>query len=380
MRFAGFKKVSSHIIKGGRFVALGIAVVMLLAGCGSEAAEAVSTQTPPSKAAQTTPAPTSNAIVTVSPASTPKPTETPPIERAADLPRDENGIVTLSVEFIDPIALMVSAKQVNVRDKPDADAGKRITTATLGQQMLSTHVIDGWFEVTVLPGMQQGFVRSDFAEDYDSARIFFARPAKQDIVTKAKDGTETTLVNNLVDVREYAPDIVYNIVFATPDNYTSKTLYSRDACLLQKGTAQKLAKAQEMFKADGYSIKIYDGYRPGSVSGELYKVVPDSKYVAPAGSSNHNRGAAVDITLVDSDGNELEMPSAVMELNEKAGRNQKGMSKAAKANMDYLTSIMQKCGFTTYSAEWWHYTDKNAKQFPVSDLDFTKLHYIENLP
>lgn len=368
----------------GRSLALSVAVVLLLTGCEGNPTVVVSTQTPPPSVIPSmetaSASPTSIVTATATPAPVPTHAEAPPIQKAAELPRDEAGIVTLSVEFSQPIALMVSEKKVNVRDAPDADVGKRVTVVTLGQQMMATAVVDGWFQVTVLPGMQKGFIRSDFAEDYDPSRVFYARPPKQEISVTEKDGTQTVLVNNLVDVREYAPDIVYNIVFATPNNYTGKTLYARDVCLLQKGTAKKLARAQEMFKADGYRIKVYDAYRPISVSGELYKAVPDPTYVAPAGSSNHNRGASVDITLVDGNGNELEMPSAVMELNENASRNQEGMSQTAKANMNYLTGIMKKCGFMTYSAEWWHYTDQNVKQFPATDLDFTKLNFVESLP
>jgi len=312
------------------------------------------------------------------------PTAPPVYKSAAQLPRDADGMVTASAEFGQPIKLMAGENGVNVRDVPDTD-GKRVTAVTLGQQMLAEAVTDGWFRVTVLPGMQQGYIRSDFAEDYDPDRVFYARLPREAIMPTPRPGatpgaTPKPLINELVDVREYAPDIVYYLVLATPDNYTGRTLYARDVCLLQKGAAKKLAKAQEMFRADGYSIKIYDAYRPGSVSAELYKTVPNKTYVAPAGTSNHNRGAAVDITLVDKNGKELEMPSGVMELNKKAARNQKDMSKAAKANMDYLTSVMTECGFKTYSAEWWHYTDTDAAKYPVSDVDFTQVYYIEGAP
>jgi D-alanyl-D-alanine dipeptidase len=339
------------------------AVLLLCAGCG-EATGAADTTPTPSPAAPTAP---------------------PVYKSAAQLPRDADGIVTASAEFEQPIKLMAGENGVNVRDIPDADRGKRVTAVTLGQQMLAEAVTDGWFKVTVLPGMQQGYIRSDFAEDYDPDRVFYARLPREAITPTPRPGatpgaTPKPLINELVDVREYAPDIVYYLVLATPDNYTGRTLYARDVCLLQKGAAKKLAKAQEMFRADGYSIKIYDAYRPSSVSAELYKTVPNKTYVAPAGTSNHNRGAAVDVTLVDKNGKELEMPSGVMELNEKAARNQKGMSKAAKANMDYLTSVMTECGFKTYSAEWWHYTDTDAAKYPVSDVDFTQVYYMEGAP
>ncbi len=305
------------------------------------------------------------------------PPSAPPALKASELPKDEERLVAVSLEFEFALPLMASGEKVHVRDEPSAETGQVVTVVTLGQKMLASAVQNGWYKVTVLPGMQQGYIRSDFAEDYDAGRFFYAQLPKETFSGTAKDGSSLTLTNNLVDVRQYAPDIVYHLVFATPDNYVGRTLYARDVCLLQKGTAEKLAKAEELFMADGYRIKVYDAYRPSSVSGILYETFPDSTYVSPAGWSNHNKGASVDITLVDEKGNELEMPSAVMELNEKAGRNQPDMSPAAKANMDYLTGVMRECGFMTYGEEWWHYTDTNVARFPVSDIDFAQITFAE---
>ena len=299
------------------------------------------------------------------------------IRRASDLPRDGDGLVTLDIDFDQPIMLSVTGRHVNLRDAPSVDTGKRITGVTLGQQMMADGVKDGWFRVTVLPGQQEGYLRSDFADDFDPARIYYAHPPREEKGIKEEDGSQTVLVNHLVDLREYVPDMVFHLVFATPDNYMDRTLYARDVCLLQKGTAEKLARAQERFKEDGYRIKIYDGYRPSSVSGELFKLIPDPSYVSPAGKSFHNRGVSVDITLVDESGEELEMPSGVMELNEKARRNQKGMSEEARRNLDYLTKIMNQSGFQSVSNEWWHYTDWDAKRYMVSDIDFTTVDFIE---
>lgn len=87
----------------------------------------------------------------------------------------------------------------------------------------------------------------------------------------------------------------------------------------------------------------------------------------------------MDITLVDQEGNELEMPSGVMELNKKARRNQP-MTDEAKTNLAYLTAVMKKCGFQSVSNEWWHYTDWDAQKYMVSDINFTGVEYYEKTP
>ena len=354
--------------------ALALLVLLLTAAActGGETKPEPGTVTEPSQAPSVT-----------MPSQTTLPSETeeskptlPPIRSAADLPRDENGIASWEGDFEEPLLLMCKNKWVNVRQAPSVETGGWVTGLTLGQQVLSKGIVEGWFHVTVLPGLREGYVRSDLLIDYDPDRLFYARIPQEEEIIEEEDGSQTILVNQLVDLRLFAPDIDYFLVFATPDNYIGRPLYSRDTCLIQEGTAKKLAKAQEMVKEDGYRIRVYDAYRPSSVSGILFKQVPDPSFVSPAGKSYHNRGVSVDITLVDEEGNELEMPSGVMELNEKARRNQP-MTDEAKANLAYLTAVMKKCGFQSVSNEWWHYTDWDAKKFMVSDLDFTRVEYYE---
>lgn len=187
-----------------------------------------------------------------------------------------------------------------------------------------------------------------------------------------------TYHDELVDVRLMIPGIQVNLLYASEDNFTGQVLYPLDLCLLQRGTAEKLKKAQEILTAAGYQLLITDAYRPFSVQLKMFELVGDSAYLAnPHRSpSNHNRGAAVDVTLLDSEGNPLEMPSAIDTFDTTAhraytpGPGQLPRSQAAKDNMDYLTKVMVECGFTTIKSEWWHYDDKDAKIYPATDRDF----------
>ena len=327
--------------------------------------------------------PTDNEATAQTPAGTPMEVQAPPPAAAPSLPKDENGILIGSEVFDAPLMLMGRGNGINVRAGAGTDSAI-VTVAGLGQLCEATEVVNGWYKVRVYPGMFDGYIRSDFLEPYDAAREFYVRPRTDTVAVTDKNNETVQKRSTLVDVRTYLPDIVYHMVFARPDNYVGRPLYSRDLCLLQKGTAEKLQKAQALFAKDGYTIKIYDAYRPSAVSGILFDFVGDGNYAASAGKSAHNRGIAVDITLVDANGNELEMPTLHpmwgLEDKEKhamSNRSYAGMTSAAKANMDYMTGIMKRCGFTTISSEWWHFADSNADQYPPLDIPFEKITVVE---
>ena len=274
------------------------------------------------------------------------------------LSRDENGILVGSLTLDTPRMLIGAFDVINVRAEPDTNA-PIVTTIGLGQVVVAGRVLDGWYDVNVLPGMFSGFIRSDLLLDYSETTQYFA----ETLDWRGPYGRVS-----LVDVRTIIPDIEYYIIFATPDNFTGQTLYVRDVPMLQAATAEKLKAAQATFKADGFRIKLYDAYRPISVSGILYDIIQDTRYIAPAGSSTHNRAAAVDITLVDANGNELEMPSKMHTFDATAHRDSTAMSAKARENMDYMTNVMRQSGFTTLNYEWWHFNDEDRQSYMAMDI------------
>lgn len=176
-----------------------------------------------------------------------------------------------------------------------------------------------------------------------------------------------------VNVRDIIPSMEYNIIRATENNAFKTIFYSIDACILRAGTAAKLKEAQKLAQQDGYTIMIYDAYRPLSAQKKMFEILPDTRYVAnPANGSRHNRGAAVDITLL-KDGMQVDMPSAYEVFSDASHRTSKLMTGEQRENMNYLTKIMEKCGFTTISTEWWHYDDADYKNYPISDASFEEL-------
>lgn len=117
----------------------------------------------------------------------------------------------------------------------------------------------------------------------------------------------------LVPVADYAPSVYVDLKYAGTDNFMGQAVYDFHEPMLRRGTALRLARAQELLLAHGYSLKIWDAWRPLSAQFKMWQVCPDDDYVADpthGGSSKHNRGSAVDVTLVTAAGEDLPMPTA----------------------------------------------------------------------
>lgn len=177
-------------------------------------------------------------------------------------------------------------------------------------------------------------------------------------------------MKELVEVSKVSPRILLDIRYATINNFTGKRVYSSSRCFLREKTAERLHLVQLSLEKQGLGLKIFDGYRPLSVQKILWQYKPDPCFVAdPLMGSKHNRGASVDLTLVDQFGKELIMPSDFDEFNEKASRTFLGCSKEAKKNREILEKAMKEQGFIPFEHEWWHFDDPDWESYPVLDLD-----------
>ncbi len=145
------------------------------------------------------------------------------------------------------------------------------------------------------------------------------------IVGERTPDTEQFEGENLVDIQDINPDITLDIRYATANNFLKVKLYSVPRCLLRTSVAQKLSRVQEQLQRRGLGLKVFDCYRPLSVTRKMWEALPDPRYVAnPARGSRHNRGAAVDLTLIDARGNELEMPTDFDDFTDRAARDYPG--------------------------------------------------------
>ncbi|MFZ5989812.1 MAG: D-alanyl-D-alanine dipeptidase [Bacillota bacterium] len=178
-------------------------------------------------------------------------------------------------------------------------------------------------------------------------------------------------IEGLIELVRIDDSFVLDIKYATEDNFTGKKIYTKSMCLIHKSTAKKLIAANNEFKKLGYRIKIFDAYRPFSAQQVLWDAAEDKSFVAnPKKGSIHNRGAAVDVTLVDGEGNELEMPSGYDEFTKRARLDYKDCPKHQIENRELLGRIMVKHGFKRISNEWWHFEDTDAKNYPILDIAF----------
>jgi D-alanyl-D-alanine dipeptidase len=180
---------------------------------------------------------------------------------------------------------------------------------------------------------------------------------------------------DLVEVKKVMPNIALDIRYSTTNNFTGKILYDSDRCFLRRSVANHLRAAQKEFNEMELGLKIYDGYRPISVQKKMWAIFPHEDYVAnPAKGSRHNRGAAVDVTLIRlSDKKELAMPSGYDEFTEKAHRSYMGGSAEAIQNRRLLERVMQEHGFVGLSTEWWHFDDVNWKNYELLDIDSSQI-------
>lgn len=181
--------------------------------------------------------------------------------------------------------------------------------------------------------------------------------------------------HDLVDITTIIPGVQLDIVYATKNNFTRSVVYAQAKCYLRRSVANALLDAQQEFKKLGYSVKVWDAYRPFSIQKKFWELCPDPRYVAdPAKGSKHNRGAAVDITLIDLKTNkELVMPSAFDDFSEKAHLNYTAMSPEAAKNCRLLQAMMIKHGFISQPNEWWHFDYKSWKTFDLLDIPFSDL-------
>ena len=176
---------------------------------------------------------------------------------------------------------------------------------------------------------------------------------------------DTTFVN----LKEFSTDFVYDMKYATEDNFLKAKVYDCAECYLRLKTVKALMKANSKFIKKGYKIKLYDCYRPLDIQKKMWSIVSDPLYVAnPSKGSIHNRGGAVDISLVNSNGIELDMGTSFDFFGIEASHNNKNFSKEILDNRKLLKKVMLQCDFQSFDSEWWHYNLKNAKLDPVSNF------------
>jgi D-alanyl-D-alanine dipeptidase len=191
--------------------------------------------------------------------------------------------------------------------------------------------------------------------------VFLSCKSQSSVAVANKESTVMLDDTTFVNLKDYSSDFVYDMKYATDDNFLKAKVYDCAECYLRLKTVKALISANQKFIKKGYRIKLFDCYRPLDIQKKMWAIVPNPEYVAnPAKGSIHNRGGAVDITLVDSNGKELDMGTKFDFFGAEASHNYADVSEEVKENRQLLKRIMLKKNFISFDSEWWHYNLKSA--------------------
>ncbi len=269
-------------------------------------------------------------------------------------------------------------------------------TLNKGERIYLVEPAEGsvWATVYSTGGVLLGYAKDGFLHAVNSGSTLYAEVPIETGLAPDSTGRKINAYSHLVDIRKYLKvyestnisnagvdlsryDIKVSMKLSTNETSIGEPFYDRNLCLIQYDTLQKLVKAIEIFKNDGYTIVIYDAYRPTSVQQRWFDVVRVHKWVADPSRGMggiHDRGTALDISLIDSDGNEIEMPTPMHTFTNDSARSSENMTDTARDNMNYMTDVMTSCGFTYINSEWWHFQCANTRNYLPTD------HPLDTIP
>ena len=172
---------------------------------------------------------------------------------------------------------------------------------------------------------------------------------------------------DFVDIITLDPTIRLDIRYATTDNFTKSKIYDCPRCLLRPEAADGVVAAHKALKKKGLGLKMFDCYRPRPYQQRLWDKVPNPDYVTPpAKGSMHSRGAAVDLTIVDATGKELDMGTPYDFFGREAHTDNNNLPAKVLANRRILREALEASGFKGIRTEWWHFSYQ-SKTWPLSD-------------
>jgi D-alanyl-D-alanine dipeptidase len=171
---------------------------------------------------------------------------------------------------------------------------------------------------------------------------------------------------SLLPITSAEHDVEIDLAYASANNFTGKPIYRRARCYLHADALKALDRAVQLARAQGYRLRIFDAYRPTEAQWVMWNHSPDPEFLAdPRRGSPHSRGIAVDLTLLDSAGGELDMGTGFDAFTPLSHHGSLDVSRQAQANRFTLLGIMTAAGWDFYRNEWWHYQLFNSRQYPL---------------
>jgi len=170
----------------------------------------------------------------------------------------------------------------------------------------------------------------------------------------------------LIEITEQTHDVILDIKYATTDNFTGTPVYGRSACFLHEEAEALLRTAITLAGNLGYRLRIFDAFRPSEAQWALWDHTPDPEFLAdPRRGSPHSRGAAIDLTLCDGQGVDLDMGTGFDAFTPLSHHGNTEISQDAQRNRHLLMGIMTTAGWDFFRNEWWHYQLFDARRLPV---------------
>lgn len=178
----------------------------------------------------------------------------------------------------------------------------------------------------------------------------------------------------VVEITESGHGVVIALAYATAANLTGAPIYRHPICYLNDEAAAHLARAAALARPLGLRLKIFDALRPSEAQWLLWNARPDPEFLAdPRRGSPHSRGAAVDVTLIDRDGEALDMGTDFDAFTPLSHHGSVAIGAAAQRNRFLLLGLMTAAGWDFYRNEWWHYQLFDARRFPLyADADLPR--------
>jgi D-alanyl-D-alanine dipeptidase len=202
----------------------------------------------------------------------------------------------------------------------------------------------------------------------------FTRPPVTDKLQQYYKQVKDDPGKQMVELKSRIPGLVYDLRYASTNNFMHRMMYPKNTrtAWLRSSAAANLQKVQAELATQGMGLKIFDAYRPYSVTVKFWELVKDDRYVAnPAKGSGHNRGIAVDLTIIDTKTKkELDMGTGFDNFTDSAHHAFTALPEAVLKNRQLLKSTMEKYGFNALDTEWWHYSLPEGNRFELLDIYF----------
>ncbi len=171
---------------------------------------------------------------------------------------------------------------------------------------------------------------------------------------------------DIIEITSNTHDVEFDLAYATERNFTSRPVYSNAICYLHRAAANRLETAIQLAGVLDQRLKIFDALRPSEAQWVLWNHTPDPDFLAdPRRGSPHSRGVAIDLTLIDHQGQELEMGTAFDAFTPLSHHGNTEIGREAQQNRFTLPGLMTAAGWDCYLKEWWHYQLFKSRDYPL---------------